>query len=487
MAMSYGRKDVPTATSVRTATTAAAGRSSSSSRSNKSAWAFLGRLTAAAVILGLTSQQIGGAGAAPTTNRRAAADDANADNFDSAALLAANPANRDTFAYTQAELQGWLSDGAWASLTIASGHRVQYVTLVAGGEKGALVVSPGQSEPIAKYAETLRSYSDMGYSPIFAIDHVGQGNSDRLNPDHFMQHIESGSQFIEAFTLLLDEVLPALPSAQPRFLACHSMGCAVAFATLMRDYEAQIPTRFNAVVANAPLIKANTDPFPYPVATAIGEVMTALGFGAEYAPTQEKTFAESYGNLAFAGATTSSLQRWLRFRDVCVELKDELLGADDHVGLCLGGLSTGFAREMIQYTTEFDQFNKGTGKIATPVLIQTAGEDRLVQNRETQDFCSDGLRRCQIQNFAHSRHNIWWERDEIRTVALIDANAFLQQHADVATKQEQCPLPHECGKWSANWWSPWKSACADSGSCSYQYQFGDLTLAQSCRPHTDVC
>jgi len=363
--------------------------------------------------------------------------------------------------------------------------------LVGGGDKGALIVSPGQSEPVAKYAETLRSYSDMGYSPVVAIEHVGQGTSDRLGSDHFMQHVEAGSQFVEAFELLLDAVLPGLPSSQPRFLACHSMGCAVAFATLVRDYEAQTPARFNAVVANAPLIQANTDPFPYAIAAAIGEAMSVLGLGATYAPTTEKTFAESYGNAAFAGATTSSLQRWLRFRDVCVELKDEVLGADGHVGLCLGGLSAGFGREMMEYYTRFDRFNKGAGRVATPVLIQTAGPaagtDGLVQNRATQDFCSDGLQHCQLQNFASSRHNIWWERDEIRNVALTDANAFLQQHADVATKVQQCPLPHECGRWSANWWRPWKSGCADSASCSYQFELGDLTLGQSCRPRTKVC
>ena len=129
---------------------------------------------------------------------------------------------------------------------------------------------PSPPRAQAKYAETLHTFIDKGYSPVFAIDHVGQGTSDRIHEDHSRQHVDSGDQFIEAYGAFLDNVLFTIPADKPRYLACHSMGCAISFTQLIKDHKAGIPSRFNAVVANAPLIKADTAPFPYFIATAIG-------------------------------------------------------------------------------------------------------------------------------------------------------------------------------------------------------------------------
>merc|ERR1712226_1793722 len=227
------------------------------------------------------------------------------------------------------------------------------------------------------------------------------------------------------------------------------MGCAVAFAALVRDYEAQRPTRFNAVVANAPLIKADSSPFPYSVAVAIGKLSVGGGLGASYAPSQGKSFEQGYGNGAFDGATTTSVERWLRSRDMCVKYREQSVGEDNHIGLCVGGISAQFAQEFFELYNDFSDFEAGAGRLSTPVHIQTAGPaagtDGWVLNDETQKWCNDGLLRCTITNYAASRHNIWWERDAIRSPALAEADAFLQGHRE--HKVEQCPLPPPCGEW----------------------------------------
>ena len=97
---------------------------------------------------------------------------------------------------------------------------------------------------------------------------------------------------------------------------------------------------------NAPLVKANTDPFPYPVAVAIGEVMRFFGLSENYAPTKEKSFQQSYANSNFEGSTTSSLIRWTRHRDRCINFENKRIGEDEHVGLCLGGITAGMAKEF---------------------------------------------------------------------------------------------------------------------------------------------
>ena len=82
----------------------------------------------------------------------------------------------------------------------------------------------------------------------------------------------------------VDVVMPADlaelgKTAQHKFLACHSMGCAVSFTWLIDEYEAQRDVEFSAVAANAPLVKPFTDPFPYSVAVGIGTTMVSLGMG----------------------------------------------------------------------------------------------------------------------------------------------------------------------------------------------------------------
>lgn len=267
------------------------------------------------------------------------------------------------------------------------------------------------------------------------------------------------------------------------------MGCAVAFTYLLREYQAQRPTVFNAVAANAPLVKADTAPFPYAVATAIGKVMVAFGMDESYAPTKGKSFEEFFDNSAFAGSSTSSLQRWARHRDRCVRYRHAKVGSDQHTGLCLGGVTARFAAEFFDLFEELDAFNGGTGKIATPILIQRAGpadgSDGLVLNAETHKFCTESLRHCTLTGYDDSKHQIWMEKDDIsQTRALPEVDRFFQQHR--GTRVAQCPLPATCGQWTYKWW-PWQSHCTNPSRCSYQYRFGDWHLGMSCRPKADAC
>lgn len=416
-------------------------------------------------------------------------------------LLAKNPNNRDNI-HQKAELESWLASQSWRSFTSTVGRpgsrstrdvNIRYVTIGRPSEdprpSQAVIVSVGQSEPVAKYDEFLQDLLSQGYSPIYVVEHRGQGTSDRLLPDHFKNHVESSEDFVADFKQFVDLAIAeieAQTTTSKTFLACHSMGCAVAFRHLLNEYQAQRPTVFNAIVANAPLIKADTDPFPYLVATAMGEVMVAFGIGEWYAPTKDKPFEESYGDDAFAGSTTSSLERWLRHRDRCVAHRDAKLGANQHTGLCLGGVTGQFAKEFFDLFDAIDEFNDSKGKISTPVLIQMAGSpsgsDGLVLNPETTTFCKESLKACTLSQYSDSKHNIWWERDEIRDSALVEMHNFFQKHD--GNTVPQCPLPASCGQWDYSW-SNW--GCKNPSQCSSQRQWGDYLLGHTCRPSGPAC
>ena len=80
-------------------------------------------------------------------------------------------------------------------------------------------------------------------------------------------------------------------------------------------------SRFNAIVAYAPLVQPNTSPFPYDVAVAIGWTMDKMGIGEDWAPTLEATFDEAYAESGALHSTTTSYSRWRRSKDNCVRHK----------------------------------------------------------------------------------------------------------------------------------------------------------------------
>jgi len=199
---------------------------------------------------------------------------------------------------------------------------------------------------------------------------------------------------------------------------------------------------FNAVVAAAPLIKANTKPFPYGVAVAIGEVMVFFGQGEEYAPTKEEKFEEKFEDST---CNEGSLTRCLRIKRRCKLYGNRTFGHDDHTGLCLGGVTASLAKEFFDlYGDTFQGFMATEGKkIVPPILLQQSGDpagtDGLVFNPQQTDFCRKSCKRCTITNYKESKHHIFSEVDSIYKPFLVEADQFMQTHRNMVLPQE--PLP----------------------------------------------
>jgi alpha-beta hydrolase superfamily lysophospholipase len=236
------------------------------------------------------------------------------------------------------------------------------------------------------------------------------------------------------------------------------MGCAIAFSYLIEEYYAQRANVFNAVAANAPLIKPVTDPFPYSVAVFIGQAMIAVGLGEAYPPTKGKSFEELYQY----DASRSDRQN-LHYGANCHAKRDQAYEAG-HTGLCLGDVTGNFAAEFFGMYSTFEAFSRG--KLSVPLLLQQAkdvgGHDGLVVNAPQASFCSSAVDSCFLSKYPNSEHNIWFERDSIRTAALSEVYAFYDSKASV--KNEQNSLPPMC-----RWWQFWCSSenCDCIWSCSH--------------------
>jgi len=99
------------------------------------------------------------------------------------------------------------------------------------GKKGSLVISPGRSESSPEYYETALDYIASGYSPIYVVDHRGQGLSPRRLKNTFKGHVEHFQNYASDFSYFTDHVLEDLKKLgrthTPLFFTSNSMGSAI--------------------------------------------------------------------------------------------------------------------------------------------------------------------------------------------------------------------------------------------------------------------
>lgn len=132
------------------------------------------------------------------------------------------------------------------------------------GKYGSLVIAPGRSEASIEFYETALDYIKEGFSPVYVIDHVGQGFSPRLLEDPNKGHIHKFEDYIIAFKDFVESVEQDLKVNEGRneeslFFSSNSMGGAVGFGYFQMMGE-QNP--FKAAALFGPMIRINYLGFP---------------------------------------------------------------------------------------------------------------------------------------------------------------------------------------------------------------------------------
>lgn len=75
------------------------------------------------------------------------------------------------------------------------------------GAKGSIVIAPGRTESSIKYLEVAFDFIQKGYSPIYVIDHRGQGFSDRLLADKRIGHVSNWDHYVDDFKHFVNHVV----------------------------------------------------------------------------------------------------------------------------------------------------------------------------------------------------------------------------------------------------------------------------------------
>ena len=123
--------------------------------------------------------------------------------------------------------------------------RVLHALSPSANPRGSIIFSPGRTEFIEKYLETVTDFIERGFN-VLVIDPRGQGLSDRLLDDRLKSYVDDFQDYSEDFGFVIKEFEPLLP--KPHIVMGHSMGGHGALVVGLRN-----PQQYQAISAFAPI------------------------------------------------------------------------------------------------------------------------------------------------------------------------------------------------------------------------------------------
>ncbi|MGP6086780.1 alpha/beta fold hydrolase [Antarctobacter jejuensis] len=346
------------------------------------------------------------------------------------------------------------------------------------GDKGALVIAPGRSEPSYEYAETAIDFIGRGYGPVYVIDHRGQGLSPRLLADPDKSHVEDFDDYVDDFDAFVGAVqadLAALGAGpdQPLFLTSNSMGGAIAIGYFQK-VGAENP--FDAAVLVSAMIHVNYISYTgkrnsWLNLRVFSETGVALqgwwrcgavwlwngdlcnGYAAEstFGPYEPGSRDFAPGNEAMM--TQSRARHQLRTRmwdeyDWSAIRAAEYAG-ENWIGPQIGGTTNKWARESVRFLRDMRDTDSLARMVHMPLMLMSGTRDLRAYrpyagwmdappdlSRHTE-FCealnvqslkANGRYVCDFTAVNGAFHEIFKERDAERDKALNTVDWFLQSH-----------------------------------------------------------
>lgn len=257
--------------------------------------------------------------------------------------------------------------------------------------RGSVILSPGRTEIIEKYYEVIGELTARGFV-VLVHDWRGQGGSQRLLEDRLAGHADTVDDFLDDYHRLLAAFAADLP---PPWIALgHSMGGAL---TLLAVEDGAGP--MDAVVLSAPMLCLRFKGLAGQVAGAMAWGMVAAGRGARAVPGVLKDPLEDhFGD----DGLTHDHDRYLHFKRV--------LRAEP--SMALGHPTWGWLKFALEAMRRV-RAPRNLARVTTPVLIVTAGADRICQSPVAARVAAL-LPHGRCREIPGAYHEILMETDEFR-------------------------------------------------------------------------
>ena len=272
--------------------------------------------------------------------------------------------------------------------------------------RGAVLLSPGRTEPIEKYFETIEVLAGRGYV-VLVHDWRGQGLSQRMLTDRMLGHARGYKDFLTDYAALIAAFQSRMP--KPWIALGHSMGGCLTLLAL-----ASGQTGFSGAILSAPMLGLNTGTIPAPVARIFASALSVLGLGGR--PIMRSPPSTDFES----NILTHDRTRWERNEGQTTAFPELALGDPTWGWLDFAFTATGILQTGPQVP-----------KLAIPVTVITAGQERLVDNVASR-LVASRLPRGRILDVPGAYHEILQETDEVRAV-------FWREFDDLVEKSATAP------------------------------------------------
>ncbi|MCE9680450.1 alpha/beta fold hydrolase [Shewanella sp. AS1] len=266
----------------------------------------------------------------------------------------------------------------------------------------AIVISSGRVESYLKYQELIFDLYQQGYS-VYAIDHRGQGLSQRLTDNPHKGYVKYFDDYVEDFEYFIEQVVKPARHEQ-LYLVGHSMGSAI--GTL---YLAKAPDTFNAALLCAPMYGIKL-----PLHKRVIYWLARLLDNGSERQANYVLGGKDYEPVSFEkNELTHSEARYRRYRHLYQQRPELQLGSPTN-------------RWLTQALLACDRAVSAARHSKTPILILQASEDSIVDNDAQLSAQGDN---CDLVSLAQARHEIFIETDSVRDQALTLLVNFFHLHA----------------------------------------------------------
>ncbi|BBL89176.1 hypothetical protein VroAM7_18290 [Vibrio rotiferianus] len=256
----------------------------------------------------------------------------------------------------------------------------------------ALVIVQGRNESFWKYKELIYELSQ--YFNVYAFDHRGQGESQRLAEHSELGHVDQFEHYVEDLALFLEQIVESQHKTEVMILA-HSMGGAIA-----TQYLAKYDHNIKACALTSPMFGIKLPKVVGGIQSATIKVISQLQKTPNFAPTQTAFVTKTFeGN----DHTTSPI-RFKAYSDLL----------SNNPELRLGGVSPKWISEAI----EAGKYCLSQAKhIKTPILIVQPEGDNVV-SLAAQDTFNEACTSSRLLTIPHAKHDVLIEADRYRDWAL---------------------------------------------------------------------
>ena len=278
---------------------------------------------------------------------------------------------------------------------VREGVRLRYAWWNAlGVPRGTVVVLGGRGEFIEKYAtEVVGELLERGFA-VVSLDWRGQGLSDRSLADPGKGHIDNFSTYMADLRLFLETVV-APEAPRPVLALCHSMGGHI----VMREMVENGTGPFSAALFVSPMTALRREAM----------LRSVLMIMPEVASVEER---DLFGTGPFILLAREFASNFVTHDERRYRFTEDWFAADPR--LSLGGPTIGWSRQAVRSMTAVHAPGY-LERINIPLLLITAGEDRLIDQRSHAPLVTR-LKHGEHFTIGHARHEIMMETDEIRAL-----------------------------------------------------------------------